>query len=460
GDCEQPPRFAFAEPPLPLKESYAVGSRLRYTCRPGYTVARDKSPLVTCLANSTWLANPDFCIGKSCSPPDITNGKFNYTTNLQFGATITYACNSGYRLVGKSSAQCVIKDNNVGWDNIPYCASISCLPPPVIENGQLINGDRDFIFGMAVTYRCNNNNFALIGDATIQCGADDKLQGIWSGPAPECKVVACENPEVKNGRRLSGFGTVHTYKDTVTFECDPGHLLHGSSVVTCEADNTWKPPLPTCDPIHCGPAPRFPFAELTGAVGDSSPAGTELRYHCKPGYTAASDKSSVVTCLSDTTWSADPDFCIRQSCTAPTIENGRVIEDSFLFEAVVTFTCHPGYELKGSSSAKCVVSGNGVAWDTGFPYCENQRPYVLCREPPTIDNGMHNGTKGTDFVHGSIVAYKCKDGFTLAGAAFLQCIAGDQYQGVWSKPAPECKRGANVIIVGIFPLFLAMLVMN
>lgn len=61
-------------------------------------------------------------------------------------------------------------------------------------------------------------------------------------------VVACKNPEVENGRRLSGFGTEHAYKNTVTFECNPGHLLNGSSVVTCEADSTWKPPLPTCDP--------------------------------------------------------------------------------------------------------------------------------------------------------------------------------------------------------------------
>ncbi|NXT44226.1 C4BPA protein, partial [Pelecanoides urinatrix] len=328
---------------------------------------------------------------------------------------------------------------------------ILCSPPPVIENGQLINGDVDFTFGMAATYSCEKG-FALIGDATIHCEKDDNLNGVWSSPAPECKVVRCKNPEVKNGKRLSGFGTEHTYKNTVTFECNPGHLLNGSYVVTCEADNTWKPPLPTCDPIYCGPAPRFPFAELTRAVGDSSPAGTELRYRCKPGYTAASGKSSVVTCLSDTTWSADPDFCIRQQCTPPTIDNGDVIADNFLFETVVTFTCHPGYELKKSSSAKCVVSENGVDWDTAPPYCERQLLDVLCEEPPVIDNGMHNGTKGANFVQGSVVVYKCKDGFTLAGAASLHCEVDHQYHGVWSKPTPECK--GDVPPVGQFPYVL------
>ncbi|NXI53419.1 CR1 protein, partial [Chloroceryle aenea] len=413
----------------------------------------------TCDPNSTWSAHPDFCIAKSCGPPEIMNGNFDHSSNLQFGATITIKCNLGYRLVGDPSVKCVLQGNEVIWDKIPYCENIPCLPPPRIENGQLSNEGTDFTFSMSVTYSCNRG-FALIGEDTIYCTTRDNLNGVWSGPAPECKVVSCKNPEVPNGRRLSGFGTDHTYKNTVTFECNPGHVLRGSNLVTCEADSNWKPPLPTCDPIYCGSAPSFPFAELTTAAADSSLAGTVLTYRCKPGYAAARGKSSLVTCLNDTTWAADPDFCTRQQCAPLTVKNGDVVAESFLFETVVTFTCHPGYELKGSSSAKCVVSGNGVDWDKAPPSCERQLPDVLCKEPPAIDNGMHNGTKGTDFACGSVVVYKCQDGFTLAGEARLQCVAGDQYQGVWSKPAPECRGGANLIIAGIFPLLLAILVMN
>ncbi|XP_054251757.1 complement receptor type 1-like [Indicator indicator] len=455
GDCQQPPRFVFAEPPVPTQPSYSVGTRLKYRCRPGYTMDKDKSPLVTCDTNSTWAAQPDFCIGKSCGPPELTNGNFEFTTNLLFGSTITYTCNYGYRLVGKPTATCVLEGSQVSWDNIPYCTIIPCLQPPKIENGQVTDGEGDFTFGMTATYSCNKG-FALIGEATIHCTMDENLEGVWSGPAPECRVVSCKNPEVPNGKRLSGFGTKHTYKNTVTFECQPHHLLSGSSVVTCEADSNWNPPLPTCDPIYCGPAPQFPFAKLLLAVGESSPAGTVLSYQCKPGYAAAGGKSSDVTCLDNTTWSADPDFCTRQHCLAPTIANGDVDAKEFLLESVVVFTCRPGYKLKGSSSAKCVVSGSGVDWDTAPPSCERQ----LCGEPPTIDNGLHNGTKATAFVHGSVVVYKCKDGFTLAGAAFLQCLAGERDQGVWSRPAPECRGGANIIIVGLFPLLLAMLIMN
>ncbi|XP_010000348.1 PREDICTED: C4b-binding protein alpha chain-like [Chaetura pelagica] len=340
GDCPKPERFPFAEPSTALEESYPAGTRLMYRCRPGYSLASGKFPFITCLDNSSWSENPDFCIGKSCGPPDIVNGNFHYTTDLLLGATINFTCNLGYRLVGESSAYCKLVDNEVYWDQIPYCEIIPCFPPPMIENGKLIDGNRDFTFGMAATYSCDRG-FALIGDDTIHCTANDKLEGVWNGEFPKCKVVRCKNPEVKNGRRLSGFGTEHTYKNTVTFECNPGHLLNGSSLVTCDADSNWKPPLPTCVP-SCGPAPVLPFAEAERAVGGSSPAGTQLQYRCKPGHAPASGKSSVVTCLDDGIWSADPDFCRRQQCPPPTIDNGDVTADNFLFESVVRFFCHPG----------------------------------------------------------------------------------------------------------------------
>ncbi|NXI74687.1 CR1 protein, partial [Anseranas semipalmata] len=459
GDCRDVPRFAFAEPAKPPNGSYPVGASLRYKCRPGYTGASGKSPMVTCLPNSTWAADPDFCVGKLCSEPEIANGRFHYTDELRFGVTIYFMPAFGYRLVGESSAQCILSNNNVYWNAVPHCEIIPCEPPPVIANGQFGNMHTDYIFGSAVTYSCDKG-FSLIGDTTIHCTVGDGFNGVWSGPAPECKEVRCQNPEVKNGKKLTSYVSEYVYGDTVTFECIPGYFLNGAHTVTCGADNTWKPPLPTCDPRYCGSPPDIPFAEVTGAVSSSFLAGTELTYRCYPGYATGDGMHLVVTCLSDTTWSKSSKLCTRQQCTALTIENGSVKGDDFLFGTTVMFSCNAGYELKGSSSAKCVASENGVVWNVTTPTCKRQLPDVLCGVPPAIDNGMHNGTRGANFAKGSIVVYKCNDGFTLAGGASIRCTVGEQHHGVWSTPTPECKRGANTIIVGILPLLLAMLVMN
>lgn len=60
-------------------------------------------------------------------------------------------------------------------------------------------------------------------------------------------MVKCDNPKVENGRKKTGFGPSYSYKDSVIFECDPGYFMIGTEVITCEENNTWVPPKPTCE---------------------------------------------------------------------------------------------------------------------------------------------------------------------------------------------------------------------
>ncbi|NWU07712.1 C4BPA protein, partial [Cephalopterus ornatus] len=434
GVCPQPPSFVFAELTLTPESSYPVGTQLRYRCRPGYVRNGNRVPMVTCLPNSTWSEQPDFCIGKSCGQPQITHGNFYTKTNLLLGATVTFTCNIGYLLVGPPSAQCVYKNGEAYWDSTPSCEIILCPPLSGIKNGQLIDGEREFTFGMAASFSCNDG-FSLIGDGTIYCTMGANHNGTWSSPAPECKVVRCENPYVKNGKRLSGFGLEHTYKNTVSFECNPGYKMNGNSVVTCEANSSWTPPLPTCDQIRCGPPPHFPFAQLPTPVGDSSAFGTKLDYRCNPGYEAAPGKSSALICQSNETWSAAaPDFCVRQQCSPPEIKNGNVAgnEKTFPFETVVKFTCNSGHQVI-KPSAKCVASGNGVQWDPAPPYCSK----VMCPRPPNIANGMHTGQALGKVSRGVTVHYSCRKGYSLVGNVSITCMEA----GLWSRPLPRCEGG-------------------
>lgn len=64
GACHSPPRFSFAEPSEAVKDSYDVGTQVRYSCRPGYSLDPGKSPFVTCLENSTWSEVPEFCVSE------------------------------------------------------------------------------------------------------------------------------------------------------------------------------------------------------------------------------------------------------------------------------------------------------------------------------------------------------------------------------------------------------------
>ncbi|KAM9148148.1 membrane cofactor protein-like isoform 2-T2 [Pangshura tecta] len=266
GACESPPRFSFAELPGEVNNSYPVGTKLKYSCRSGYTFAPGKSPLVTCLANSTWSADPEFCVGRPCKSLELENGRVHLTDHL-FGATANFSCNEGYRLTGPNSVRCVLVESGVDWNKeLPRCDAIPCLPPPYIANGfHTGQSEQEFTFGSAVTYKCDQG-FSLIGDASIHCTTKNDLNGEWSGPAPECKVVRCPEPEVKNGKKQTGLGPDYSYGNTVIFECDSGYTLTGSNSVKCEANNSWVPFLPTCLSI----THTTPTASPPGGTTDTS----------------------------------------------------------------------------------------------------------------------------------------------------------------------------------------------
>lgn len=56
--------------------------------------------------------------------------------------------------------------------------------------------------------------------------------------------IKCEKFSIPNGKVKFGHLTFNT---KVNISCKDGYHLKGSSVVTCGADNSWTPALPTCE---------------------------------------------------------------------------------------------------------------------------------------------------------------------------------------------------------------------
>ncbi|NXD97146.1 C4BPA protein, partial [Chaetorhynchus papuensis] len=433
GDCPPPPRMVFAEPITAPQQSYPEGAVVRYRCRPGYARKGNESPDVTCLADSTWSRKPPFCTRKSCGPLHIKNGDFRTTTDLLFGATVTFTCDAGYRLVGPPSAECVVRNGEVVWTALPSCEIVLCPPLPEIQNGKLLDQNEEFTFGMAASYSCNPG-LSLVGEATIFCTIGSGFQGVWSSPPPECKEVKCENPQVKNGKKLSGFGTEYTYGNKVSFECNPGYSMKGSSVVTCDANSAWTPPVPTCEEILCGRPPELPSASLTTAVGDSSAPGATVTYRCNPGYRREPGSSSVLTCQNNETWSAaNPLICVRESigCRAPEVPNGKVynLQSTYRAGDTLHFSCDASYTTEDAYEARCQPGGT---WDPPVLVCQRVRP---CPTPPEVANGNHNEQGKAVFTAGMSVRYSCNPGYYLVGNPTVSCRAS----GNWSQPRPRCE---------------------
>ncbi|XP_044530107.1 membrane cofactor protein-like [Gracilinanus agilis] len=276
--CDQPPRYNTMQPDSAFinKNYFPINSTVTFVCRPGHSLSK-LGPLVsTCQDDGTWSPISESCKKKPCPTPEaLDNGRIITPTDLLFGSEIEYFCNEGYRLIGDAVRLCAISNNQVLWSGEPpFCEIVSCLPPPNIDNGKHNGGHENvFTYGEAVTYQCDlraQDKFSLIGEATITCAEN----GDWNKPPPECKVVKCTTPYVPNAVQISGFGSSHTYKDTIFFECKEGYILQNNSKITCEADNKWKPALPICTK-----APVLPSSQAPPAT--SSP-GTTVTSQTKP----------------------------------------------------------------------------------------------------------------------------------------------------------------------------------
>ncbi|XP_039176017.1 complement receptor type 1-like isoform X2 [Crotalus tigris] len=237
------------------KEGYPVGTNLTYHCITGYEYIPGINPSVTCLNTSKWTEISELCQGKKCPAPIIENGKVDAEDDVRLGGSVTFSCVPGFRLIGEATRKCILKDGKVDWNSaLPHCEHIPCERPVSILNGQYDPDPKDeYYVGSVVIYRCKGD-FSLIGNSTITCiTAEDGVNGRWNFPAPECKQVKCDQPEVENGKITNLPKPSYTYNEAISIECNSGYSAVGSLHIKCGANSSWVPAIPKCVKVTLPP---------------------------------------------------------------------------------------------------------------------------------------------------------------------------------------------------------------
>ncbi|XP_009949311.1 PREDICTED: complement component receptor 1-like protein, partial [Leptosomus discolor] len=400
-------------------------------------------------SKSSTVALPRFAIAKSCLyPGEPTNGRLVLAERFTFGSTVNFVCNTGYRLVGNSQIQCVIRDGGVSWDrDVPICEPIPCSPPPAIANGDHSGADKElFEYGTSVTYWCHTaprgeRPFSLVGDASIFCTTTDNVNGVWSKPAPECKVVSCEYPRVENGKLLSGHRAEYTYSDRVVFNCNFRYALNGSDTSTCGENGLWDPPLPLCQRSSCDDPPDVRNAVKAKLAGNLFPAETVITYECREGHQfSPGETTRHVKCLPDFTWTETPHPCERIRCPNPDVRNGKPLhfwgkKDYYAYGDRLEIKCDDGHVLKGHSGDMVLRCTSDGSWDPAVPECT---PEPRCPRPDTA-HGREVYKSKNDYTAGTQLRLACDPGYILRGQDLTEC----QANASWAPPLPFCEKACG-----------------
>lgn len=227
-----------------LKEvdSFPVGTKIKYKCKPGYYFASIGRFAICELDEEnkpSWNTHGMECRPITCGVPQSIENGWIEGSRYTFPNSVKYICNIGYELKGINVRYCGTDGEWTG--NPPNCKIITCPKPEDIENGSVNYVSTEF--GSVANYNCKNG-FHIEGDDSLKCNAERK----WSGIFPKCIEIVC--PEAQNPD--NGKATIINGKqeNIVIYDCDPGYNLIGRSIAKCIYPGKWDSDTPICAK-HC-----------------------------------------------------------------------------------------------------------------------------------------------------------------------------------------------------------------
>ena len=379
-----------------------------------------------CLASGQWKVIQVECRIIECpKPPSIDRGRLvgkQYSVN----STISYVCEEGYELAGQVVRRCLESKRWSG--STPSCVRVTCPTPENILNGLVDLTDNTF--GSHVTYSCNTG-FQLVGESVRKCQANRQ----WSGDEPHCKVIICLTPStLANGKVITeSKELVFNYGSVVQYTCNVGHDLIGDTFRVCLESGEWSSASPQCQKIMCPSPKQIDFGLFEGT---DFAYGSTVMYKCLPRYQLMGNAER--TCQADKTWSGSTPYCRIKRCPSlPRLDYGQVIGTDVTAGATVTFRCHEGRRLVGSSQLTC----EGTTWSGNMPRCEK----AACNAPPTLPNTIPDTNT---YGFGDTVVYKCQKGFTASGNPTSRCLSGNRWSDSSLRCVPVSCRAPPIVAHG------------
>uniref|UniRef100_A0A8D0BPV5 CUB and Sushi multiple domains 1 n=1 Tax=Salvator merianae TaxID=96440 RepID=A0A8D0BPV5_SALMN len=404
-------------------------------------------------------------------PGNIMNGT-RIGADFKLGSSITYQCDSGYKIIEPSTITCVIGvDGKPAWNRVLPSCNAPCggqytgtegvvLSPNYPQNytvGQTcqysITVPKEFVvFGQFAFFQTALNDVVELFDGEHQqARLLSSLSGSHSGETlplatsnqillrfsaksgasargfhfvyqavPRTSDTQCSSvPEPRYGRRI---GSEFSAGSVVRFECSPGYLLQGSKAIRCQsvpnALAQWNDTVPSC----IVPCSRN-FTERRGTIlspGYPEPYGNSLNCVWKIIVTEGSGiQIQVISFATEHNWDS-LEIYDGGDMTAPRLGSfsGTTVP------ALLNSTSNQLY-LHFHSDISVAAAGFHLEYKTvGL---------TACPEPVIPSNGFKMGDR---YMVNDVLSFQCEPGYTLQGRSHISCMPGTVRR--WNYPSPLC----------------------
>ncbi|XP_065887354.1 P-selectin-like [Dysidea avara] len=243
------------------------------------------------------------------------------------------------------------------------------------------------------------------------------------------QTVSCSSlSHPTHGRIICSLGSDRVYSegDKCFFTCNTGYRLTGSETRTCQSGR-WSGSTTRCTRVTCSSI-SYPTNGWNACRSGSYYYATTCSFICNTGYDLTG--SNTRTCLISGSWSSDSPTCSKVSC--PSLAqpiNGRRSSCSNNYGDRCTFSCNTGYKLTGSVTRTCQSNRN---WDGTETMCRR----VHCPPLTNLNNGVISCFRGDDGIlsYQDTCRFTCNTGYRQSGSSQRTC----QYDGSWSGSPVSC----------------------
>ncbi|XP_063797587.1 complement factor H-like [Pseudophryne corroboree] len=341
-----------------LKDNYAEGESVTYSCYPGFSRVGQIKQI--CSGGKWVFTNPKGqCKRRSCGHPgDIPFGSFELKEgdSFVFGAVVEYSCDEGYQLVSKQNKR---ECTATGWTNFPpHCEVRRCPPISAKDNVKVLSTsyDDEYSVGQVVRFECTDSKLKVDGPSEIFCTAG----GEWNSAPPTCVEITCDQPNIPNGRVTRQTNRDYKENDKIYFECYTGFRASRNGESTCSKMG-WSP-SPYCEEITCNQYQQVANGRLISEKS-AYKEGDEIALQCNEGFTIQVEPTKPRVCTSNG-WSP-PAACISRRCEEPEVKNGK-LSRSYYFPkqpgSYIYYKCNDGFKTQGREQEEytyCTATG----WD-------------------------------------------------------------------------------------------------